>query len=187
MVASKLNLGQLNDCLSYLPKGSGRDKYIINSTRGVYYLESENGNVIYDKSSDDHLEIIETSPDSNCGDCGGSGEIMLLNWPKSCNCIKPRQVSIPTKEDVCIRLFCVGCCGTSGRICDQKTIDNFLSHLEIKIFQMIIRVLQESGVKNWKSEDISILVRSIDIFDDKSRNASDGYYGWAEIGIAVLG
>lgn len=82
-----------------------------------------------------------------------------------------------------IPIFDIGVCISNGRICDQQMMNLLLSRIELDIFVMIKRILQENNNGLVKLENILIPVRSVKFFDD---DKCDGCYGWAEVGIAVI-
>lgn len=181
-----LDLGRFNRCTRHSPQLPCNAPFSISSSKKVFCCLDEFDKIICDEPPVDRTEDIEV-PDSECLCCHGAGQITLFSSTRPCDCSIQQQtvVMVPKERVVDIPSFNVGAAIPSGRICDSKVVDNLLACLETKIFATITRVLQETG-DGLNLENILISIRSVNIFDDESPNITDGCYGWAEVGIAVI-
>lgn len=143
----KLNLGQFNQCVEYLPN-----------------LKAIGGSATYPTGSDNVCRCIDSGP--------------VINDRH----IVPIESS---NDSVAIPLFDIGVGVSNGRICNPNVIKHLLAKIELDIFVMIKEVLDKSDNKfDFDLNKIHVPVRSIQFFDEDKR--SDGCYGWASIGIAVI-
>ncbi len=71
----------------------------------------------------------------------------------------------------------------NGHIDDPDAVNTLLAKIELKIFSMLEKIVEERDFEI-KLSDIFIPVQSVAIFDDDQ--ISNGCYGWAELGIAVV-
>lgn len=94
------------------------------------------------------------------------------------------DIAYTKQSSDCINIpsFEVAACVDNSRIDNQDAVERLLSCIEFDIFAMIKKILQKTDW-NLKLENIHIPIRLIKVFDDDN---SDGCYGWAEVGIAVI-
>lgn len=81
-----------------------------------------------------------------------------------------------------VPIFDIGAVVKDKCINDPEAVKALLAKIELEVFNMIRRLIQESG-SDLKFENVLIPIKSVNACND---DFGGGCYGWVEIGIAVI-